>query len=357
MQYMSTLTIPQIVKKVLPAVVSITVSKYLTVFESPFGPKLNQSRGPFDLSKPPGHGFEQFFAVPKGKKKIKVGGSSGFIIDSSGIILTNRHVVADPQAEYLVVLTDDKKYKAKVLARDPINDVAVLKINAQDLPCVELGDSSNLELGQTAVAIGNALGTFKNTVSTGVVSGLSREIKAGSTLSGEVTRLRGLIQTDAAINPGNSGGPLIDEQGKVIGINAATVFLAENIGFALPINTAKRDLEEVKNYGRIRQPFLGVRYVLLNKPLQQRFNLASNQGALVISEPVPEGQAVVPESPADKANIREGDIIMAIGKKQITSENPLIDILNTLKAGDKIELKVLRAGKEFLAKTFLEEKI
>lgn len=339
--------IPQIVKKVLPAVVSITISKYLTVFESPLGPGLGSPFGP---------GFEQFFVVPKGKKKIKVGGGSGFIIDPNGIILTNRHVVADPQAEYLVLLDSDKKYQAQVLARDPINDIAVLKINAQNLPFVELGDSSKLELGQAAIAIGNALGTFKNTVSTGVVSGLSREIKAGSTLSGEITRLRGLIQTDAAINPGNSGGPLVDEKGKVIGINAATVFLAENIGFALPINSAKKDLEEVKNYGRIRQPFLGVRYVLLNKKLQQQYGLPSKEGALVISEPIPEGQAVVPNSPADKAGLQEGDIILTVNKEKITVKNPLINILNNFKAGEQIELTILRQGKQFSSQTKLEEK-
>ncbi len=335
-------SIPQVIKKVLPAVVSITISKYLTVFESPFGPS------PF--------GFEQFFAIPRGKKKIKVGGGSGFIVDPTGIILTNRHVVTDPQAEYLVVLDNGKKYQAQVLARDPINDVAVLKIEEKNLPVVELGDSSQLELGQIAIAIGNALGIFRNTVSAGVVSGLSREIKAGSTLTGEVTRLKGLIQTDAAINPGNSGGPLIDQEGKAIGINAAMVFMAENIGFALPINMAKKDLEEVKEYGRIRQPFLGVRYVLLNKKLQEQYELPSKEGALVISESVPQGQAVVPGSPADKAGLKEGDIILAINKEKISVKNPLIDILNKLKAGDEIELKVLRVGQESLFKTILEEK-
>lgn len=360
---MAKLTIPQIVKKILPAVVSITISKYLTIFETPFGPSLgpgpSSGRSPFGgsgFAGPLGFDFEQFFAIPKGKKKIKLGGGSGFIIDPSGIILTNRHVLADPRAEYLVILTDDKKYQGRVIARDPINDVAILKINAQNLPSAELGDSSKLELGQTAIAIGNVLGTFRNTVSTGVVSGLSREIKAGSTLSGEITRLRGLIQTDAAINPGNSGGPLLDEQGRVIGINVATVFLAENIGFALPINTAKKDLEEVRKYGRIRQPFLGVRYVLLNKNLQEKYALPSKEGALVISEPIPEGQAVVPGGPADKAGIKEGDVILAIDKEKISAKKPLIDILNDFKTGDKIELTILRDGRETTFKTILGEK-
>ena len=250
------------VKRVLPAVISITVSKLLPVFETP-------SRAlPFKR--------EQFFMIPKGKKKINIGGGSGFIVESSGIVLTNRHVVADPLAEYVVVTNEEEKYPAQVLARDQIHDVAILKIKEKNLPTIKLGDSSRLELGQTAIAIGNVLGTFRDTVSVGVVSGLSREITAGDAQTKKTTKLRGLIQTDAAINPGNSGGPLIDIEGRVIGINTAMVFLAENIGFALPINNAKKDLDDLKKYGRLRQPLLGVRYVLLNKELQKKFNLQTD---------------------------------------------------------------------------------
>lgn len=340
--------ITKIVKKVLPAVVSITISKYLTIFESPFG-----QGSPFGS---PFGGFEQFFAIPKGRKKIKIGGGSGFIVDPSGLILTNRHVVTDPKAEYVVVLNDEKKYKAEILARDPINDIAVLKIKEKNLPIVELGSSSNLELGQTVIAIGNVLGTFRNTVSVGVVSGLSREITAGSTLDRKVTKLRELIQTDAAVNPGNSGGPLIDNEGKAIGISVAMVFLAQNIGFALPINTAKKDLEELKKYGRIRFPFLGVRYVLLNEELKERYNLPINYGALVISEAIPGGEAVVSGSPAQKAGIRELDIILECQKKKISQKNPLQDILQKFKVGEAINLKILRNGKEIIFKLILGEK-
>lgn len=338
-----------VVKKVLPAVVSITISKYLTVFESPFG------RGsPFGASSP--FGFEDFFAVPRGKKKIKVGGGSGFIADPSGIILTNRHVVADPGAEYIVVLNEGEKERAEILARDPINDIAVLKIARTNLPIVELGDSSGLELGQTVIAIGNVLGTFRNTVSSGVVSGLSREIVAGHTATGKTTRLKGLIQTDAAVNPGNSGGPLVDIEGKAIGINAAMVFLAQNIGFALPVNTAKKDLQEVKQYGRIRQPFLGVRYVPISKDFQQKYNLPVSKGALVVSEAIPGGEAVVAGGPADKAGLGEGDIILAVEKQKISLKNPLPDILQKFKVGDEITLKVLRESQEVLLKLTLGEK-
>lgn len=329
------------IKKVLPAVVTITISKYLTVIERPSG---------F------GFPFEEFFFIPRArKKKEKIGSGSGFIVDPNGIILTNRHVVADPEAEYLVILDNEEKYKAEVLARDPINDIAILKIRAKNLPIIELGDSSKLELGQTVIAMGTALGMFKNTVSVGVISGLSRDIRASTTLGGEVTQLRGLIQTDAAINPGNSGGPLIDTQGKAIGINVAMVFLAENIGFALPINAAKKDLEELKKYKRIRQPFLGVRYILINKELKERYDLPTDYGALVVSEPF-KGEAVVPGGPADKAGIKESDIILEVEGKKISQKDPLLELLQTFKVGDKIKLKILRDKKELTLTVKLGEK-
>ena len=332
--------ITKTIKKVLPAVVTVTASKYLQVIEKTFN-----------------FGFpsEGFFLVPKGKKKMKVGSGSGFIIDSKGIVLTNRHVVADPNAEYVVILNNEKKFKAKVLAKDPINDVAILKINAKNLSTIELGNSSQLQLGQTVIAAGTALGIFKNTVSVGVISGLSRDITASTTLGGELTKLRGLIQTDAAINPGNSGGPLIDIEGKVIGINAAMVFLAENIGFALPINTAKKGLEEFKKYKRIRQPFLGVRYILINKELKQRYNLPTDEGAIVVSEPL-RGEAVVPGSPADIAGIKKADIILEVEGKKVSQKNPLFDTLQRLKVDDKIKLKILRNKKELTLTAKLGEK-
>ncbi|MBA7634790.1 putative serine protease HtrA [subsurface metagenome] len=352
-KYMKNSSIPKVVQKVLPAVISITVSKLLPVFEAPFG--LPPARGmPFGPRSP--FGFEQFFMIPKGKKKVKTGGGSGFIVDSSGTILTNRHVVIDPQAEYVVVFGDEKKYPAQVVAKDPINDVAILKIKEKGLPTIELGDSSKLKLGQTAIAIGNALGTFRNTVSVGVVSGLSREIMAGDAMTKKTTKLRGLIQTDAAINPGNSGGPLIDTEGKVIGINTAMVFLAENIGFALPINNASKDLKDLKKYGRIRQPFLGVRYIMLNKELKERFNLPTDHGALIVSEPMPEGQGVVPGGAAARAGIREGDVILEIQNIKVSAKTHLEDILQKCKIGQTISLKALRDGKEIICKSVLGER-
>lgn len=353
-KYMRNSPIPQVIQKVLPAVVSITVSKLLPVFETPFGLPSPGRGSPLQGGSP--FGFDGFFMIPKGKKKVKVGGGSGFIIDSSGIILTNRHVVADPQAEYVVVLNEQDKYPAEVLAKDPINDVAIIKIKKKNLPTIALGDSAKLALGQTAIAIGNALGVFRDTVSVGVVSGLSREITAGDATTKKMTKLRGLIQTDAAINPGNSGGPLIDITGKAIGINTAMVFLAENIGFALPINNAKKDLQDLKKYGRLRQPFLGVRYILLNEELQKRFKLPVNHGALVISEPVPDGRAVVPGGAAARAGIKEGDVILEIQKVKVCEKNPLEEVLQKCKIGQMINLKALRNGKEVMFKAVLAER-
>jgi len=322
--------IPKIVKKVLPAVVSITASKMIADFDHP-----------------------TIFT----KKKINIGGGSGFIISKDGTVLTNRHVVADPKAEYVVIVDEEKKYPAEVLARDSINDVAILKIKNKNLPIIELGDSSGLELGRTVIAIGNVLGTFQNTVSVGVISGLSREITAGDTITKQTAKLRGLIQTDAAINPGNSGGPLIDMQGKAIGINAAMVFMAENIGFALPINNAKKDLEDLKKYGRIYQPFLGLRYVLLNKELQEKFSLSVNYGALIVSEPTPEGKAVMPESAACKAGIKEGDIVLEAKNEKITEKNPIEDVLQKCRVGQTVILKALRNNKKIEFKVILDERI
>lgn len=331
------------IKKTVPAVVSIVANK--TLIKKPGG------WGFFEEEKTPA-GFSAFFK----KEKVKVSGGTGFIVSPDGIILTNRHVVSDSKVEYSVVLNDGRKFPVKILDQDLINDIAILKIDAKDLPVIDFGDSSNLELGQTAIAIGNALGQFQNTISVGVVSGLSRFITASSTISGESSKLRGLIQTDAAINPGNSGGPLININGKVIGVNAACVFGAENIGFALPVNNAKKDLDDIKNYGRIRQPFLGVRYLLLNKEIQQKNNLPVAYGALVMSEDLPGDLAVITGSPADKAGVKEFDIILECQKEKITEENPLDAILQKNQVGRDVELKILREGKEKTVKTKLEEK-
>jgi S1-C subfamily serine protease len=328
---------------VCPAVITIVISKDLPKIEGfymmPFG------GGDFMLPK-----------IKDGKtESTKIGGGSGFIISPDGMILTSRHVVEDLEADYTILLEPTKKYPAKILARDPINDIAILKIEEKNLPYLELGDSNKIELGQEVIAVGNALGEFHDTVSAGIISGLSRYIQATNELTRQAERLRGLIQTDAAINPGNSGGPLVDMEGKVIGVNTAMVMGAQNIGFAIPINYAKKDLEEVKKYGKIKVPFLGVKYIILSKEIAEKNKLPLDYGALVVREVLGEG-AVIKGSGAEKSGLKEFDIILEAKNEKITIENSLSEILQKCEIGQEIELKVSRDGKEILLKALLEEK-
>jgi len=290
------------------------------------------------------------------KEKVKVGGGSGFIVHPDGLILTNKHVVFDPEAEYTVVANDGKEYQAKVLARDPITDIAVVKVDAQGLPTVQLGNSKKLELGQTVIAIGNALGMFQNSVSKGIISGLSRSISAALGTDGEMEHLRGVLQTDVAINQGNSGGPLINLDGEAIGINTAIIYGAQNIGFAIPINWARQDLEDIIRHGRIVKPFLGLLYVMLNKKYQNQYGLVRECGALVIRDHRPNSVAVVPGSPADRAGIKENDIISHVNGQELPSDADLSEELQKLKVGDEIELTIFRKNEQLKLKTKLEER-
>ncbi len=331
------------VKAASPAVVSITVSENVPVIEqcpyNPFG----------DL----GPQFQQFFGgqVPNltqpcntGKTQLQaVGGGSGFIISPDGLILTNKHVVSNPNASYSVLTNDGKTYVAKVLARDPNQDLAVLKINATNLPTVKLGDSNSLELGQTAIAIGNALGQFSNTVSVGVVSGLSRTVTAASPDTGAQETITGVIQTDAAINPGNSGGPLLNLQGQVIGIDTAIASGAQNIGFAIPIDDAKHDISSVETTGKIQSPYLGVRYLPVTPALATQQNLPVSAGALVRGDS--SGPAVIPGSPAAKAGIQAEDIITQVNGQAIDATHDLASIIDQFGVGQTITLTVNRGGK------------
>ncbi|RJQ37125.1 PDZ domain-containing protein [Candidatus Parcubacteria bacterium] len=341
-----------VVKKALPAVVSIIVGKDLKALEAQGFPFYGE---------PPLWGPSEEEIVERLPKtdggKIRVGGGSGFVVAADGFILTNKHVVADPDAEYTVVAPTEEKFPARVLARDPINDVAILKIDSADvkLPILELGNSNSIVLGQSVVAVGNALGEFRNTVSTGIVSGLSRFVTAVTDMDGHAERLRGLIQTDAAINPGNSGGPLVDLTGNVIGINSAVVFGAQNIGFAIPINKAKQDLADVQKFGRIRKPFLGVRYLALTKELRQKLRAPSDTGALVVNEEL-NGHAVVPGSAADRAGLRAGDVIIEINGTPITDTMPVEEIIERAAIGDEITISLVRNGKPLTCRAKLTER-
>jgi S1-C subfamily serine protease len=253
-------------------------------------------------------------------------------------------------------LIDDKEYEAQVISVDPLNDIAMLKIKVGGLPIVKLGNSSKIQIGQTVIAIGTALGIFTNTVSKGIVSGLARRIAASLGTGEETEVLRGVIQTDVAINQGNSGGPLINTEGEVIGINTAIIFGAQNIGFALPINWAKKDMEDILKYGKIERPYLGLRYMMLNKKLKEQYELGAEAGALVIKDHLPNSQAVVKGSPAEKAGIKENDVIIAVNGKQLDEKIELADLIQEFKIGDEIEMTLLRNGKETMkTKVKLEE--
>ncbi|KKT91043.1 MAG: Trypsin domain protein [Parcubacteria group bacterium GW2011_GWC1_45_13] len=344
-----------IIERTLPGVVSIAASKNVELVEKDLM-KMGMDPRMFE---------EKLFGEADKKGDVSVSGGSGFIVDPSGIILTNKHVIQDKEARYKAVIGlpagkagENKYYDVEVMGSDPLADIAMLKIinPPAGLTVIALGTSKNIKLGKTVIAIGNALGEFQNTVSTGIVSGLSRLLSAITDIEGHQQRLRGLIQTDAAINPGNSGGPLINLDGEAIGINAAVVYGAQNIGFAIPIDRAKKDLGEIKKYGHIRAPFLGIRYVLLNKNIGRHFKIPVDHGALIVREGLPGDHAVLPGSAAYEAGLKEHDIILTANNKEITEKETLEDILDTCAIGDELKLGVLRHGKNLSFSVHLEDR-
>ncbi|MFH1207053.1 MAG: trypsin-like peptidase domain-containing protein [Patescibacteria group bacterium] len=329
-----------VVKKSSPAVVSIVITQDLSKIYSNSGADLF----PF--------GMFNFGTPPQGQQEV--GAGSGFIISSDGMIMTNKHVVSTTDAEYTVVMNDGKKYSAKVLATDPFNDVAIVKIDAKDLPTLTLGDSSALQIGQTVIAIGNALGQYQNTVTKGVVSGLSRTVTAGDG-SGQSETLQDIIQTDAAINSGNSGGPLLDLAGQVVGINTAVNSSGQLVGFAIPINQVKNAVESVKKNGTIIRPYLGVRYVIINGDVAEKNKLSVDYGAMVVRGDDQTEFAVIPGSPADKAGIVENDIILEVNGQKISEDHSLATELQKYNVGDSVTLKISHAGTEKTVSAKLEQ--
>ncbi len=263
---------------------------------------------------------------------------SGFIVAKDGLIVTNKHVVADTTLKYVVVDSKGNKYTVGNIYRDPLNDLAILKIStppAGGFKEISFGDSGKLEVGQFAIAIGTALGQFRNTVTTGVISGLGRGISAGSPYEGYVEQLDNVIQTDAAINPGNSGGPLLNVAGQVIGINTAVASQGQNIGFAIPINLVKQSINNFNSTGQFDRGFLGVSYALIDINTALLNDLP--QGALV--------RQIVAGSPAETAGVQINDIITKIDGQKITDKNSLAQIINSKKVGDKVEITVYRDSK------------
>lgn len=285
--------------------------------------------------------FEGFRSRIEGGTPQDIG--TGFIVTADGLIVTNKHVVSDTAASYKVITNDNKEYNVEEINRDPSNDIAILKINASGLSPVTLGDSNNLKVGQFVIAIGTALGEFRHTVTTGVISGLGRGITAGSPYEGFVEQLDNVIQTDAAINPGNSGGPLLNSAGQVIGVNVAVAQGAQNIGFAIPIEVVKKGLEQFQSVGHFEErPYLGVTHRIITERVAILNELP--QGAYI--------EEIIAGSPAEKAGLLEGDIITNIEGTKISEQGKgLADIIATKKVGDQVRLNVWRDGetKEIIA--------
>lgn len=311
-----------VVDRVSPSVVTVGISKTSRagdVFQlNPFDP------------------FSPFQRRPGQTQKIEQDIGSGFIVGADGLIVTNKHVVSDPQAKYRVITKDNKTYDVTKIYRDPDNDLAIVKINAAGLKPIDMGDSDKIKVGQMAIAIGTALGEFRNTVTVGVISGVGRGITAGGPFEGTTEKLDNVIQTDAAINPGNSGGPLLNSAGQVIGVNAAIAADGQSIGFALPINVVKDALINFNSTGQFNRPFLGVEYRIVTRQLS------------VLNE-IPEGayvMNVVDGSPAFKAGIEAEDIIIKIDGDKVTESNDLAKLIGKKKVGDQITITVWRDGKE-----------
>ena len=292
--------------------------------------------------------LDPFFGFPQGNSR-ESGIGTGFVVESNGLILTNKHVVSDNRQKYIAIIRgndgNEKKYEVTEIHRDPFNDLALVKVDAGDLKPVELGDSDSLKVGQKVIAIGNALGQFENTVTTGVVSGLGRGVAPVDPATGLAERLDDLIQTDAAINPGNSGGPLVATSGQVIGINTA-VASAENIGFAIKINIAKQLIDDFqKSGGKISRPLLGIRYTHISRDV-------------ALLNEVPEGEfvrEVVARSAAFDAGVKVGDIITNLDSQKLTEENTLAKFIRDKKVGDEVKIRIYRDGKTIDLSATLKE--
>jgi len=316
----------QAVEKNSPAVVSILVKE-----EQDTGPQFQ---------------FDQFGNVQRSdsqKEMVEVGRGTGFLVSSSGLIVTNRHVVVSRNAQHTVFLSDDRKFEATVLDIDPVNDLALMKIEGEGFPSVELETNDNFRIGQTVIAIGNALGRFDNTVTRGILSAVGRNIEATNFSTGAIEQLEEVLQTDAAINSGNSGGPLINLSGRVIGVNTAVEHDAQGLGFAIQASEVRNILASYASFGAIARPRLGVRYFAITADLAEKENLPYNDGAWVDSGE--DGTtAVIPGGPGDIAGILDGDIILEVDGIALKGRLSLSKEIQAKNVGDRISLKIARNG-------------
>lgn len=327
-------TVTDVVEQALPGVVTIEIHKT----------QQTQDRITLDPFDP----FGGFQRVPGSSQDIQQNIGSGFVVSADGMIITNKHVVADTSATYQVITSDEKKYAVENIYRDPLNDLAILKINATGLHALHLGDSAHLKLGQTAIAIGTPLGEFTNTVTTGIISGLGRGITAGSPYEGYVERLDGVIQTDAAISPGNSGGPLLNSKAQVVGVNTAVSSSGQNIGFAIPSNIVTELISSfAKRGGSYEHPYVGVRYKMVSKNAAIQNDIV--EGAYVVE--------VIENSPAQKAGLAADDVITSFDGHTIsgTDEQSLAKLILDKKVGDTVRVVYWRDGRSSTTTITLEK--
>jgi len=313
--------VTEVVERVSPAVVTVSYKRETPIMQQYFLDPFGMFRG----SRPSGE---------VNTEQVDIG--SGFIVDKAGLVVTNKHVVSmGSPSDYKVVLKDDSEHQVEKIWRDPANDLAILKISNGEFPAIEMGDSERVRVGNFVIAIGTALGEFRHTVTTGVISGLGRGITAGNGFT-SAEKLDNVIQTDAAINPGNSGGPLLNSAGQVIGVNVAVSQSANNIGFALPINVVRDSLKNFNETGQFDRPFFGVRYQMITK--EQGILNSVPAGAYVVE--------VVKDSSADKAGVVKGDIVTKFDGTNVSEvEKGLVGLLSKKKIGDRVEIELYR-GKE-----------
>lgn len=332
-------------EKASPAVVSIVELKDLSEYYNNF------FFSPFGTNSAPDDSEDSGELQP-------VGAGTAFIISEDGLAVTNKHVVNDESGQFVAILSDGTQVDVEVLAKDTLNDIALLQLSSEDLdsyPTVELADSDSLSVGDHVLAIGNAAGEYANTSTAGIISATGRQIVAGG--YGERSKsLVGLLQTDAAINPGNSGGPLVNLAGEVIGMNTAIDSSSQGIGFAIPSNDIEVVVKSYEENGKIVRPFLGVRYMLITPAISKKNNLSVDHGAYVVAD-IQQGLiAVLQDSPADKAGVKEGDIILSIEGKEISQDYDLSSAISRYMVGDTVSLEILRDGKTINVDLKLEER-
>ncbi|MBI2453700.1 trypsin-like peptidase domain-containing protein [Candidatus Peregrinibacteria bacterium] len=369
------------IQKVVPSVVSIVAAKDLQIFrEQPFDPFFFFEDDPFfrdfGFQAPRRQRAPQEPQEPQTKRQVVAGGT-GFIIEADGLAVTNRHVVSDQEADYTALTKDGREYDVEIISRDPGNDLAVIQLREKteekkerktgekrdfgpkpkDLPRAELGDSAKLKVGQKVLAVGNARGEYQNSVTSGIISAIGRDIQASDMASRSQQNLSGLIQTDAAINFGNSGGPLVNLAGEVIGVNTAIDASATGVGFAIPIHQVTPVIQSVKKFGRIVRPVLGVMHIMLDKEKAKELKIDGVEyGALITGDRSKKEFGVVPGSPAEKAGLKLDDVILEVDGQKVNKENTLQNVVQKHAPGDTLKLKVRRDGKEFGVSVKLEEK-